>query len=111
MPVPAPNHADGTRCLEGTKRVPRSFRPCCEVFAGHVATCAHDLRYEWWPKARQWVIAIAESAGGGGISIEFCPHCGARLRRGRAPARRSSKGMRVLRIPPAPSGPARGRRS
>lgn len=72
-------HADGTRCLEGTRSVPDNFKPCCDMFAGHVDTCALDLRYEWWEKSGIWVIAIAESSGGGGIEIIYCPHCGAKL--------------------------------
>jgi hypothetical protein len=82
MAVDAPDafrHPDGTLCLEGTSSLPPDFQPCCEVFAGHTATCAHDLRYEWWRKSRRWVIAIAESAGGGGIMIRYCPHCGTPL--------------------------------
>ena len=72
-------HPDGTLCLEGTTSLPPDFQPCCAVFAAHTATCAYDLRYEWRPKSRQWVIAIAEAAGGGGIVIAHCPHCGAPL--------------------------------
>ena len=72
-------HADGTECLEGTRRVPDAWQPCCEVFAGHVDTCAHDLRYEFWEGTSRWYIATAESAGGGGIEIGWCPHCGQRL--------------------------------
>jgi hypothetical protein len=72
-------HPDGTKCLEGTRRVPRSFKACCEVFDGHTSACAFDIRYEWWSKQKMWVIAISESAGDGGIAIQFCPHCGAKL--------------------------------
>ena len=72
-------HPDGTRCLEGTRRVPRRFKACCRLFESHTATCAYDIRYEWWQKGRTWVVTIAESAGGGGIEIRFCPHCGRRL--------------------------------
>jgi hypothetical protein len=72
-------HLDGTRCKEGTRKVPRNFRPCCGMFAGHVTTCDYDLRYEWWAGDRVWVITIAESAGGGGVEVRFCPHCGAEL--------------------------------
>ena len=82
MAVDAPDafrHPDGTLCLEGISSLPPDSQPCCEVFAGHTATCAHDLRYEWWRKSRRWVIAIAESAGGGGIMIRYCPHCGTPL--------------------------------
>lgn len=75
----AASHADGTPCKEGTRSVPDGFRPCCESFDGHTTSCDFDVRYEWWPKSGHWVIAISESAGGGGILIEFCPHCGLRL--------------------------------
>ena len=73
-------HTDGTPCNEGTTQLPPDFQPCCDLFRGHVATCALELRYEWWPAARFWVIAIAESAGSGGVWIGFCPHCGRELR-------------------------------
>ena len=72
-------HASGSRCLEGTRRVPRGYRPCCEAFARHTTSCAFDVRYEWWAKSRIWVTVIDASAGGGGIEISFCPHCGSRL--------------------------------
>jgi len=72
-------HSDGTVCPEGTRRVPRGFKACCESFAGHTTACYFDVRYEWWPRRKGWFIAIAKAAGGGGIAISFCPHCGARL--------------------------------
>jgi len=50
------------------------------MFAGHVDTCDYDVRYEWWKRQRFWVITIAESAGGGGVVIRYCPHCGAELK-------------------------------
>lgn len=59
--------------------VPVGFAACCDTFVEHVAACAHDVRYEWWSRDGQWVIAIAESAGGGGVEISFCPHCGKKL--------------------------------
>ncbi len=74
------HHPDGTVCLEGTRSLPKSYSPCCEIFDSHTSTCEYDLRYEWGPRSRQWVIAIAESAGGGGVRISYCPHCGARLK-------------------------------
>lgn len=76
---PQARHSDGTLCLEGATSLPPAFHPCCDVFAAHTATWGHGLRYEWRPKSRQWVIAIAESAGGGGIMITYCPYCGTPL--------------------------------
>lgn len=73
------HHTDGTICLEGTKSVPRSFVPCCKAFSDHVTACAFDIRYEWWSRQKHWVIAISDSAGGGGIVINYCPHCGSKL--------------------------------
>jgi hypothetical protein len=72
-------HEDGSPCPEGTQSVPRVFAPCCEVFADHTAACYFDIRYEWWPKQKGWFIVIAPSAGGGGIAISYCPHCGSKL--------------------------------
>jgi len=72
-------HSDGTICREGTQSLPEDFVPCCEMFSAHTATCVFDIRYEWWKTSRRWVIAIAESAGGGGIEITYCPHCGTKL--------------------------------
>lgn len=69
-------HSDGTPCKEGTANVPAGFAPCCDMFGSHTSTCDYDVRYEWWSKSRQWVISISESAGGGGIQIFYCPHCG-----------------------------------
>ncbi len=62
--------------------MPRGFRACCRLFASHTTICEHDVRYEWWQNRRTWVVVIAESAGGGGIEIRFCPHCGRRLKPG-----------------------------
>jgi hypothetical protein len=72
-------HADGSPCREGTQSVPDDYIPCCKLFEAHTRTCVYDIRYEWWPKPDKWVIAISEAAGGGGITISFCPHCGAQL--------------------------------
>jgi hypothetical protein len=73
-------HSDGTLCLEGTRRVPRAYRACCEAFDARTFTCVHDVRYEWWPGQKTWVIRISEQSGGGGIAMAYCPHCGAKLK-------------------------------
>jgi hypothetical protein len=76
---PQISHTDGTLCREGSKSVPENFVACCEDFDDHTSTCEFDVRYEWCVEEKVWSIAIAESAGGGGILIDFCPHCGVRL--------------------------------
>src|SRR5688572_7162957 len=73
-------HTDGSPCLEGVPSAPAGYVACCDTFAGHLGICAHDLRYDWWSQERCWVVAVAEGAGGGGIVITFCPHCGGRLK-------------------------------
>jgi hypothetical protein len=72
-------HADGVPCLAGTRRTPEDFAPCCSDFAGHVDLCVSDVRYEWYAKQQLWAIAIGAEAGGGGVEIAFCPHCGTKL--------------------------------
>jgi hypothetical protein len=74
---PALTHTDGSPCLEGSSKVPEGWQPCCEVFDDHTRACVYDVRYEW--RSTGWVTAISSSAGGGGITMNFCPHCGASL--------------------------------
>jgi hypothetical protein len=71
-------HPDGSECLAGTQRVPRDYAPCCEVFEDHTRACVFDVRYEW-SESHGWMTAISSLAGGGGITISHCPHCGMRL--------------------------------
>ena len=87
-------HEDGTVCPEGTRKVPRGFAACCEVFRGHTSTCYFDIRYEWWSKEKTWVTVIPDGVGGGGIEISFCPHCGLRLQGATASPKRGAKGKR-----------------
>jgi hypothetical protein len=70
-------HLDGTICLEGTKNVPPNFTPCCIYFAGHLDSCIHHVRFEWWESG--WVIVCADPEFGGGYGIDYCPHCGTKL--------------------------------
>jgi hypothetical protein len=77
--MPQRLHPDGSVCPEGTVRLPARFKPCCSDFFSHCSACYYDIRYEWWSSRRGWFIVIADAAGGGGIAINFCPHCGARL--------------------------------
>lgn len=72
-------HADGSKCLEGTQRLPSEFSACCEQFSERTLACYYDIRYEWWPNFKNWFVVIPESAGGGGIAFRFCPHCGKKL--------------------------------
>src|SRR5262249_15589562 len=78
-------HLDGSRCLEGTRALPTGFDACCYVFDGHVETCALDVRYEWWPEQRLWVIVAPTSERSVGVAMSFCPHCGKRLKPPTAP--------------------------
>ena len=59
--------------------MPRAFKACCALFESHTLSCYYDIRYEWWSKARGWFTVIAPLAGGGGIAIHYCPHCGTKL--------------------------------
>jgi hypothetical protein len=40
--------------------------------------CVFDIRFEWWPKTKQWVIRIADG-GSSGLKMSFCPYCGTAL--------------------------------
>lgn len=75
----SPKHIDGTPCPEGTQRLPRGFKACCDSFRQHTLACYFDIRYEWWSKQRGWFIIVAPSAGGGGVALAYCPHCGTKL--------------------------------
>ena len=83
----AKKHLDGSLCPAGTQRLPARFSACCESFEQHTLDCTFDIRYEWWPKKRNWFVLIADSAGGGGIAIAHCPHCGAKLSGGKLSGR------------------------
>lgn len=73
-------HTDGTVCLEGTRRVPKAFAPCCDQFKYRTTACDSDIRYEWWSKRKIWVTKISDIAGGGGVVMSYCPHCGRKLK-------------------------------
>lgn len=72
-------HTDGSPCPEGTQSVPADFRPCCAAFGARTLSCYFDIRYEWWEEHDAWFIIIDPTAGGGGLAIAFCPHCGGKL--------------------------------
>jgi hypothetical protein len=82
-------HTDGSVCLEGTKSVPEGYAPCCESFDYRTTRCAYDIRFEYWKERDIWVIPIVDSAGGGGIEISYCPHCGAQLSKSSKPPGKS----------------------
>ena len=71
-------HADGTPCVEGTQNVPRGFIPCCESFEAGTKACEFDIRFEWWPKSKHWVIRVPDG-GTSGLEISYCPYCGGNL--------------------------------
>lgn len=78
-PTPTRKHLDGSPCYEGVQRCPSTGGPCCETFEDHTVACVYDIRYEWWEDKGFWVIPIPFLAGGGGIKISYCPHCGTDL--------------------------------
>ena len=74
-----PTHADGSPCPEGTQRLPENGKLCCDAFEARTKACYFDIRYEYWPTLEGWFIVIQPDAGGGGVAINHCPHCGAKL--------------------------------
>jgi hypothetical protein len=61
---------------------------CCEMMRYNVEyTCdMHPDRYDcpdclvdYWEKSNQYVLIIRNEAGGGGITIAYCPWCGTKL--------------------------------
>lgn len=84
-------HPDGTPCPEGTRSVPDGFVACCEAFSDRTSACYFDIRYEWWASFGEWFIVIAPAAGGGGIGLDYCPHCGTALAKETRKARRARK--------------------
>lgn len=72
-------HLDGSLCPEGTAQLPANRVLCCREFEARTTACYYDVRYEWQRRRRNWVIAIPPDAGGGGVAITHCPHCGAKL--------------------------------
>jgi hypothetical protein len=72
-------HIDGSLCPEGMQRLPENGRLCCNAFEARTRACYFDIRYEYWSGMKGWFVIIPPDAGGGGIAINHCPHCGARL--------------------------------
>lgn len=72
-------HPDGTPCLDGRRRVPRGFTPCCAAFDRLTRNCVYDLRVEWWGRHRRWFVRLPAPTATTGLEVRFCPHCGARL--------------------------------
>jgi hypothetical protein len=72
-------HADGSICKEGTQSVPNNYVPCCSKFECRTKKCEYDIRFKWGSKIKEWGIVVPEIAGGGVISIKYCPHCGKSL--------------------------------
>jgi hypothetical protein len=66
-------------CPEGTQRLPEDGATCCDDFRERTAACYFDIRYEYWPDHAGWFVIIQPDAGGGGVAMNFCPHCGIKL--------------------------------
>jgi hypothetical protein len=64
--------------------LPSRYKACCDDFEQRTTACYVDIRYEWWRRQRGWFVIIAPNAGGGGIAIHFCPHCGEKLRKSKS---------------------------
>lgn len=76
-------HLDGSVCLRGTMRVPtKAYEPCCREFEVRLVACTHTIRYEYWSEVGRWY-TIAADGSLEGIRMRYCPHCGAKLPRGR----------------------------
>ena len=74
-----PAHIDGSPCPEGEQRLAPDGALCCAAFEARTRACYFDIRYEYWVSQGGWFIIIQPDAGGGGVAINNCPHCGARL--------------------------------
>jgi hypothetical protein len=77
------HHPGGEPCLAGKRKVPRGFAACCARFDRATQACAFDIRFEWWPRSKSWVVRIADG-GSSGIEFSFCPYCGVNLNRAAA---------------------------
>jgi hypothetical protein len=66
-------------CPEGAQRLPADGAICCNDFRERTLACFFDIRYEYWPAYAGWFVIISPDAGGGGVAINFCPHCGLKL--------------------------------
>ncbi|MGE0045319.1 MAG: hypothetical protein AB7J28_12900 [Hyphomonadaceae bacterium] len=75
----AKTHSDGSLCPEGTQSLPSSGAICCDAFGWRTLACYFDIRYEFWENPEGWFVIIQPDAGGGGILLSYCPHCGAKL--------------------------------
>lgn len=76
---PPAAHIDGSPCPEGEQRLPAAGALCCAAFTARTYACYFDIRYEYWASQQNWFIVIQPDAGGGGIAISHCPHCGTKL--------------------------------
>jgi len=72
------HHPSGELCLAGERKVPRGFSACCSRFDHATQACIYDIRFEWWPRSKSWVVRVADG-GSSGIELTFCPFCGENL--------------------------------
>ena len=61
--------------MEGVRRQPSDFEPCCARFDLAIETCQHEGRFEWYGDG--WVLNVADSESG--IDLLFCPFYGTSL--------------------------------
>lgn len=71
-------HDDGSVCLEGTRRVPARYKPCCRAFDRLTTNCKFDIRAEWWAGRRKWYVLLCDG-GSSGLELNYCPFCGKKL--------------------------------
>jgi len=72
------HHVTNDECLDGTQRVPKRFKPCCDAFDYRTKSCLYEVRYEKFARGK-WGIRLSDIVGGGWIWIRHCPHCGKKL--------------------------------
>lgn len=66
----------GDECVEGTQKVPKTFKSCCETFERRTKACQYEFRIEWYGRGK-WGTPIPHD--GSYLCIKYCPFCGKKL--------------------------------